>query len=650
MKNIQDVIEAVGYLRLSREDGDEESSSITNQRSIITEWSTKNNFIITDWYVDDGYSGYSMDRPAFNRLKNDLNENKVQVVIAKNLSRIGRHNSKVNLFLEQIQEDGKRIIAIGDDYDTLDERSHDMVGIRTWVNEKYIKDTSKNIRTAIEKMQKEGRFVCQVPYGYELDPFNKGVYYIDKTCAMYVHEIFDLYLNGYGSQAIAQYLTKKNVPTYWQVVKQRLERRGQTYNGRTFSGIWTPKVVLNILKNDFYIGTLTLGKTKRRTINGKKIPQQDSDLIRFENAHEPLIDRQSFTLVQHMIADRADTHYRGSKKDKPCTFSGKLYCADCGTRLTTANSAKTQRYVCRKYHIMGTDYCSSHATNDRNLTSALIYFLEHCRENLKEAISDLDITSKNTTDKHKQDGIEILQKDKARIEKEVETLIEQKMREIISNPTMKDIIDKTYASMINNKYNDLHSISMRIEELEESTIEYSDMKKELTSVLDIFDSIISSKSLSRRQIETIVDRIIVHEDDGLDIFLKGNLHELCTNYIQFKSSNKEQIVGAIIKYAETHRNCIMKKKCEKYIRTQGLKFDTNTFSKLYDRLIEYKYLVQISERKGCYVKDINLLKQAMTDDNVMAYTTRCQYNIVTIQLLIKIYNWHNASRPRFKKF
>ena len=157
MENTKELTNAVGYLRLSREDGDEESSSITNQRSIISDWANRNNFLITEWYIDDGYSGYSMDRPSFNRLKADLNDNKVQIVVAKNLSRIGRHNSKVNLFLEQMYEDGKRVIALGDDYDTLDERSHDMVGIRTWVNEKYIKDTSKNIRTAIEKMQKEGR-------------------------------------------------------------------------------------------------------------------------------------------------------------------------------------------------------------------------------------------------------------------------------------------------------------------------------------------------------------------------------------------------------------------------------------------------------------------------------------------------------------
>ena len=138
---------------------------------------------------------------------------------------------------------------------------------------------------------------------------------------------------------------------------------------------------------------------------------------------------------------------------------------------------------------MGTDYCTSHATNDRNLTAALIYFLEHCRENLAEAIADLDIISKQSHNQHKQDGLEILKKDKARIEKEIETLIEQKMRETISNPSMKELIDKTYASMINGKYTDLQSISARIEDMEEANAEDVDMKKELTSVLGIFSHI-----------------------------------------------------------------------------------------------------------------------------------------------------------------
>lgn len=647
---INELIDAVGYLRLSKEDGDGESSSITNQRSIISEWAENNGVIITEWYIDDGYSGYTMDRPAFNRLKDDLNENKVNIIIVKNLSRLGRHNAKVNLFLEQIEEDGKRVIDLGDGYDTLDERSHDMVGIRTWINERYVKDTSKSIRAAIDKMQKEGRFICQVPYGYELDPLNKGKYYVDNTCAVYVQEIFDMYLNGFGIRAIAQNLTKRNIPTYWQVVKQRIERRGQVYNGKTFSGIWTPKVVQNILKNDFYIGVLTLGKTKRRTINGKKIPQKEEDLIRFEDAHDPLIDKQTFKLTQELMAERAITNYRGSKKNQPCVFSGKLYCADCGTRLTTAASAKTQRYVCRKYNLMGTDYCTSHTTNDRNLTAALIYFLEHCRENLAEAIADLDILKKSSANEKQRKAIETLKRDKTQKEKEVEVLIEQKMREIISNPSMRDIIDKTYSTMINNKYKDLRSITSRIDEFEKDITEDIDMEKDLCSVLDMFDKIILSKTLSRKQVETIVDKIIVYEDDGLDIYLKGNLHELCTNYIQYKNSNREEIVKAIAKYAETH-SCIMNKKCELYIRAQGLRFDTGVYSKLFSKLIENGYLVKNpGERKGCNVPDLDKLKLAFKDNNVVSYTSRCRKLSVTIQFLRNICKWHRETQPKYKKF
>ena len=646
----QELTDAVGYLRLSRDDGEDESTSITNQRAIIADWAKNNGFVITKWYVDDGYSGYSMDRPDFNKLKEDLNDGKVNVIIAKHLSRIGRHGPKTGLFLEQLLEHGKRLITISDGYDTFDERTHDMVGIQTWINEKYIKDTSKNVRAAIERMQKEGRFICQVPYGYELDPFVKGQYYVDKTCAIHVQEIFDLYLNGYGSKAIAKMLTERKIPTYWQNVKTRLERRGQVYNGREFQGIWTPNTILKMLRNDFYIGVLTLGKTKRRTINGKKIQQKEEDLIRFEDAHEPLIDKHTFKLAQEIMAERTHSNYRGSHKG-PTIFSGKLFCADCGTRLTSGPSAITQRYICRKYHLLGTEHCTSHSTNDRNLTAALIYFLEHCRDNLAEAISDLKITSNKTKDDYKMDGVEKLRKDKERLESEISVLIEQKMRETMANPTFKDLIDRTYADKINGKYIELQSVASRIEEAEEESYKDVDMKKELTSVLAIFDEILASKTLNRRQVETIVEKIIVHEDDGLDIYLKGDLHELCTNYIQFKSSSKEAIIEEMVKYMTAHATePIIQKRCEKYVRAQGVRFDTTVFQKLYNNMIDTGYLERISPRKGCFVKDVDKLKQALKDDTVMAYTSRCQHNMVTMQFLIKIYQWHKTIKPKFKKF
>lgn len=648
----RELIEAVGYLRLSRDDGDDESSSITNQRAIINEWADKNGFIITKWYIDDGYSGYTMSRPDFNVLKKDLNDNKVDVIIVKNLSRLGRHNAKVNLFLENIEEVGKRVIALGDNYDTYDKNSHEMVGIKTWMNEKYVKDTSKNVREAIAKMQKEGRFVSNVPYGYVLDPFKKGQYHVDHTCARYVQDIFDMYLNGYGANAIAKELTLKGVPTSCQVLKQRLERRGQTYTGRgSKTNQWHAKVVYDILKNDFYIGTLTLAKTKRRTINGKPIQQDDEDLIIFENAHDALVDKRTFKLVQEVLIERGKNHYRGQKvRTTPNTFSGKLYCADCGARMSVTFSRVHKRYVCQTYHAFGTDRCTTHAIHEGILKEAVIYFLKHCRENLSEAIKDLDVTIKKNS-KNNGDTIYMLEKDLKRIEKELEVLLEQKVRETIENPTMKEIIDRTYSGMINSKYTEIKVLTTQLDDMRSTAMDGNETRKELHDVLDIFDEIIASEDLTRKQVETIIDKIIVYEDGGLDIFLKGNLHELCTNYIQYKATNKEKIIGIIIEYAKKDPDNLIRFQLESYIRACGSRISRKPLFKIMESLVNKGYLAHNDGyHTGYRVVDLDKFIDAYKRGVVIDEAPRIKYNIVTLDLINKICAWVKTTKKVKKLF
>ena len=169
----------VAYLRLSREDGDGESSSIANQRKIITKFAQDRGMVIDEFYIDDGYSGFTMDRPEFNRLKRDLNNNMVDVIIFKDFSRLSRNNAKGQLFLENILEDGKRVLTVYEGYDTFDPKTHKMVGIYGWMNEDYIRDASMKTKDAINTLQKEGAFINNVPYGYKKDPINKKLYYID---------------------------------------------------------------------------------------------------------------------------------------------------------------------------------------------------------------------------------------------------------------------------------------------------------------------------------------------------------------------------------------------------------------------------------------------------------------------------------------
>lgn len=649
-KVVKQLEEAVGYLRLSRDDGDDESSSITNQRAIIKEWARANGFIITDWYVDDNVSGYTMDRPSFNRLKNDLNDDKVKTIIVKDLSRLGRHNAKVNLFLENIEECGKRVIALGERYDTYDPHSHEMVGITTWMNEKYVKDTSRKVRESITKMQDEGRYISNVPYGYVLDLYNKGTYHVDNTCAMYVQEMFDMYLSGLGIQAIAKEFTMRGVPTGNQITKQRLERRGQSYSKKS-KNIWHARVIHTMLRNDFYIGTLTLAKSKRRTINGKAVIQDKEDMVVFENAHEPLVDKRTFYLVQEVMAERNRNKYRGQKQQRTRNvYAGKMYCADCGERMTVTYSKVQKRYVCKNYHMFGTDICQSHAIHEGILNESITYFLEHCRNNLSEAIKDLDVSiKKNSSDNG--ETIYILEKDLQRIEKELEVLFEQKMRDTMSNPTMKDIIDKTYSTMINSKYADIKSINEQLSELRNSLMDGNDTRKELTDVLDIFDNIILSQTINRRQVETIIDKIVVHNDNGLDIYLKGDLHELCTNYVQYKNARTDKMINDLLEYCKQNKDRVVPTNAELYVRKCGNKIGKKNFHQFFASLVSKGYFVENEGyRNGYRVVDLDKLIVDTQSNTVIDYTPRVEYNIVTLELINKICAWVRTTKHMKKLF
>ena len=631
-----------GYGRLSRDDGDDESSSIFNQKRIITEFAKQHGINVDDFYIDDGISGYTMDRPDFNRLKKALNDDEVDTIIVKNLSRLGRHNAKVQLFLENIEEAGKRVIAIDDNYDTWNESSHETVGIKTWINERYVKDTSKNVRRAIDIMQKEGRYVSNVPYGYELDSFNKGSYHIDETCAMYVKEIFDLYLNGYGVMYIAKLFTERGVPNSTMIAKQRLERRGQTYKGKV-SYKWAPNVILNMLRNDFYIGTLTLGKTKRRTINGKRIFQPEEKLIRFEDAHEPLIDKQTFRIVQEMLIERSRDNYRGQKdRKRPNIFAGKLYCSTCGVKMTSTGGSRgsNTRYVCKTYNMYGKTHCTSHAIHENELTDTLIYFLKHCRENLSEAIKDLDNIIKRDCSKKSRDTLEDLENNLSKTEKAVKALLEQKVKDMMANPSMSDIIDKTYSNMINEKYNEIKILTTQLNDKRKEMINGSEVRKDLGSALEIFDDIISSKNITKKQIATIVDHIVVHEDGGVDIYLKGDLHELCTNYIICKKTNKALITEATVEYIKKNPEQVMISKAGDYVRLCGNHISRTNYEKIFKSFVEKGYLIENEGyHNGYRVVDLDKLIHDAKNNIIIDDAPRVHNNNVNLALIIKIQKW-----------
>ena len=163
----------VGYVRLSRDDDKRNYTSIENQKLIISQYAAEHNWVIDRWYEDDGVSGYIFDRPDFNRMMEDLDKG-IERIFVKDFSRLGRHNAKVLLLLDEFQEKGKHLIVIDDNYDSM-EADDDIIGIKTWFNEKYVKDTSKKIKRALGARQKEGTLMTQPPFGYKRNEKDKSI-------------------------------------------------------------------------------------------------------------------------------------------------------------------------------------------------------------------------------------------------------------------------------------------------------------------------------------------------------------------------------------------------------------------------------------------------------------------------------------------
>ena len=205
------------YIRLSREDGDDlESESVTNQRSLLIGYLKAQGLVAVDVYVDDGYTGTNFERPEFKRMLNDIKNKKINMVITKDLSRLGRDHIMTGFYVETFfPENDVRYIAVNDDIDTFFETSgSDMMPFRLSMNDMYAKDISKKVRSNLLQMKKDGKFCgSSAPYGYMRDPNDKHRLVPNPKTAPIVKRIFDLYIAGYGSSRIAEILTSEDLPT-----------------------------------------------------------------------------------------------------------------------------------------------------------------------------------------------------------------------------------------------------------------------------------------------------------------------------------------------------------------------------------------------------------------------------------------------------
>ena len=362
--NYPDNITAL-YARLSQEDAlDGESNSIANQKKILLKYATDNHFSNPTFFIDDGVSGVTFDRPGWNEMIRLAEAGKVQTVIVKDMSRMGRDYLKVGYYTESFfAERDIRYIAINDGVDS-DKGDNDFTPFRNLFNDFYARDTSKKIRAVMRAKGNAGEHLCtNPPYGYMKDPADKKKWMVDEEAAEIVKRIFDLCIAGKGPMQIAKLLTAERVLT---VKAHYAQRAGKPLPEKPYH--WDPKSVAGILERPEYTGCTVNFKTYSKSHKLKKrlhnVPENQRI---FPNTQPAIIDEQVFVRVQEL---RENKRRPAKQAERQGLFSGLLYCADCGNKLhfATGKNMTPQQdcYRCSRYK-SNTGDCTMHFIREETL-------------------------------------------------------------------------------------------------------------------------------------------------------------------------------------------------------------------------------------------------------------------------------------------
>lgn len=361
----QTLFNVAEYIRLSREDGDKaESDSIGNQRKLIADYlKGKDEFVVYDTYVDDGFTGLSFQRPSFMRMMDDIEDGKVNCVIVKDLSRFGRDYIETGRYLERYFPDNDvRFIAITDNIDSMKQAYDILLPIKNIFNEQYARDVSKKVLASMHTKQKAGEFIgAFASYGYRKSPTDKNRLIIDEYAAYMVRRIFEMYIGGYGKNSIARILNEDGIvcPSEYKRMNGENYRNSRKLESTSY---WTYSTVNRILKNEMYAGNMVQGR-KRQRMKGRQRSVSKEDWIIVEDTHEAIIDPDTWRKTQELLKRRTRELDLNSNMS---VFAGFLKCGDCGRALVKkigsfGHGTGNINYYCGTYVRSGRQYCSAHA-------------------------------------------------------------------------------------------------------------------------------------------------------------------------------------------------------------------------------------------------------------------------------------------------
>jgi len=477
------------YLRLSREDETTgQSESINNQKDFLTGYILEKNWNIINIYIDDGYSGLNFDRPGFKKMIADIENKKIDLVITKDLSRLGRDYIDTGYYIERyFPQKRVRYIALNDGIDTFgNTTNNDMSPFKSVINDMYAKDISKKIRAVMDTKRINGKFIgAFAPYGYVKDSKDKNKLIIDEQSANVVKRIFEMYISGDSMSKIVKIFNDEKILTPTEY-KNKIQNLAYVNTSSKY-GIWRQETIKIILTNPTYIGNMTQRRSEKinyKLKKFKKIPKKD--WITAENTHEAVIDEETFKQVQVMIQKKACVYYPNPIKRESHLLAGIIFCGDCGKPMTFRRHGKTKKEfiaICSSYSRFGAYKCERNAINESLLNQ---YVLEEFKQMSNQLINKADFLSEfqNQELKSKTD---IIQKELEKINKRLEeikkiikSLYEDKVREIISED---DFIQMS--KEFNEEKNSLSEKHTRlIETPEEKILSYAETLNLIEKIID----------------------------------------------------------------------------------------------------------------------------------------------------------------------
>ena len=361
------------YIRLSKEDENEgPSQSVQNQESLLREFVQQHRLNVYNTYIDDGWSGTSFDRPGFQRMIGDIETKKVNMVITKDLSRLGRDYIMTGHYMERyFPEHRVRYISLLDGIDTgVDSTANDITPFRAIMNDMYAKDISKKIKSVKRDKQRKGQFIGGKPmYGYKMHPTEKNKIVIDEEAAPVVRRIFALALSGMSCRQIASSLNSDNVLSPAAYAKLPVSKPGP------YTGLWSSERISEMLQNETYIGNMVQARMVKISYKSKKcLRQSPENWVVVEGTHEPIIDPETFQKVQLLVSSRKHTRSR----TYDFLLKGLIFCHECGypmAVLNRKNAAGEDRlfFVCRTYQrFTKAGVCTCHSIKEETVNEAVL--------------------------------------------------------------------------------------------------------------------------------------------------------------------------------------------------------------------------------------------------------------------------------------